>query len=301
MLYFVILIPYSCRPYGIPFYATLIGPFVLVYLFNWVMFVIIIASLIRNTNKRKNKISMANEKKASTTMFKRHLIIAIGLSLFFGLGWGLGLPATNAISNVPARVFLQILFIFFSGFQGVFIFIMQCARSEDARKEWTRWLKKLTCGTVDVGKSGLGHSNANIYKKNSSDSRYSGATLPRTSNTMVAQIGNSETLRRTVLSHQRYSSHSNLLLYGSQSSLVIMEDVKKEAATRHKSEDKNLDLSVVYENVLEEDDSAESAASKQLEDTRVDVWPRKNEFSNPLQFVGEPEDSAGGQYVDTEV
>ena len=76
-------------------------------------------------------------KDTKTLFLYQHLIIAITLSVLFGLGWGIGLFATQNIhTNKTVRDILAALFVVFTAFHGLFIFIMQCLRSEDVRKSW---------------------------------------------------------------------------------------------------------------------------------------------------------------------
>ena len=98
------------------------------------------ATLIK---KQKNK-EVQTISKGIKTHLKQRFIIAVTLSLLLGLGWGLGIPATEGIDNLVVRTTFQILFIFLTAFQGLFIFIMHCVRVPDARKEWRHWFNKLT-------------------------------------------------------------------------------------------------------------------------------------------------------------
>ena len=89
-----------------------------------------IYSLIRR-KKKQNK---------NTSNLKQQLIIAITLSSLFGLGWGIGLLATQDIySNKTAHDIIAALFILLTTFHGVFIFIMHCLRSEKVKKVWKKW------------------------------------------------------------------------------------------------------------------------------------------------------------------
>ena len=96
------------------------------------MFIIILYSLIR-LKKKQNK-----DKKSTSN--KQQLIIAITLSSLFGLGWGIGLLATQDIySNKTVHDIIAALFILLTTFHGVFIFTMRCLRSEKVRKVWKKW------------------------------------------------------------------------------------------------------------------------------------------------------------------
>ena len=58
----------------------------------------------------------------------------------FGLGWGIGLLATQDIySNKTVHNIVAALFILLTTFHGVFIFVMHCLRSEKVRKVWKKW------------------------------------------------------------------------------------------------------------------------------------------------------------------
>ena len=85
------------------------------------------------------------EKGDAKTRFKEQFIIALTLSLLFGLGWGIGFATTSSITSVPLSATLQAIFILLTGFQGLLIFIVQCARSEDARNVWKKWICTATC------------------------------------------------------------------------------------------------------------------------------------------------------------
>ena len=96
------------------------------------MFVVITTSLCRHSVKR------ANTTESTLSMVRRHLIIAVVLSILFGLGWAFGLIGT---SSLPRDVYLpaQYIFSIFVGMQGVLIIIFHGIRSRDAREEWKRW------------------------------------------------------------------------------------------------------------------------------------------------------------------
>ena len=129
---------YSCRPYEWPFYFGFIAPFVAIYIFNWIMFIVIITSLCRHAAKR--------ETADFNSVVTRQLFIAIVLSLLFGLGWAFGLIGS---SSLPSGVSItgQYIFSIFIGFQGVLIFFLHAVRSTDVREEWKRWWYWITCRT----------------------------------------------------------------------------------------------------------------------------------------------------------
>jgi hypothetical protein len=130
-----------CRPYDIPFYIGTLVPFCAIYVFNWVLFIIIMVQLIK---KRFEKKFAESHTKESNVSFMQQFMIALTLSILFGLGWGVGLLSVGQLYTVPAvRDLFSALFILLTGFQGLFIFIMHCVKSPEARKVWKRLLYKL--------------------------------------------------------------------------------------------------------------------------------------------------------------
>ena len=119
----------------------MIVPFLIMYLFNWVIFIIIIVSLLRKNFqsdiKRKNKKNI--------TFVHQQLIITVTLSILLGLGWGIGLLATQDIhTNKTIRDLFAALFVITTAFHGLFIFIMHCLRSKEVRNTWKRWFFGVT-------------------------------------------------------------------------------------------------------------------------------------------------------------
>ncbi len=119
-------------------------------------------SLCRHSTKS------ADTTKSSRSVVLRHLLIAVVLSLLFGLGWACGLIGS---SSLPEEVFIpaQYIFSIFVGLQGVFIFIFHAIRSPDAREEWRRWWYTVT-GRAEqyrvlptASTSGTVHRTTNTY------------------------------------------------------------------------------------------------------------------------------------------
>ena len=100
------------------------------------VFVIIIVSLLR-----KNFQPEIKSKKSTNIKFVREqLIIVTTLSILFGMGWGIGLLATQDIhTNKTVRDLFAALFVIITAFHGLFIFIMHCLRSREVRNVWKRW------------------------------------------------------------------------------------------------------------------------------------------------------------------
>ena len=79
--------------------------------------------------------------------------------------------ATTSIPVESVSVLLQIFFIILTGLQGPLIFIMQCARSEDARNEWIRWAHTITRNSL-FDNSSKKTSTEDQYKYPSNSAKY---------------------------------------------------------------------------------------------------------------------------------
>ena len=136
----------SCRAFKAPFYIGVVVPFIIMYLFNWVIFLIIVVSLVhRKLSLKLKDVIIKKEKNSKSSFFRQQLIIAVTLSILFGLGWGLGLFVTEDIyTNKTVRDLVASLFVIFTGFHGLFIFITQCVRSKDARNVWKKVVSDVT-------------------------------------------------------------------------------------------------------------------------------------------------------------
>ena len=111
----------------------MVVPFLIIYIFNWMVFFIIIFSLLRKTWTSKN----FKKKEENISFVRQQLIIVTVLSIFFGLGWGIGLIASQYIyDNEWVRDIVAALFVIITGFHGLFLFIMHCLRSRDVRNVW---------------------------------------------------------------------------------------------------------------------------------------------------------------------
>ena len=125
----------SCRPTGWQLYVSYIAPFVLIYTFNFVMFLVIIINLIRKQRKLSAETGNAN----LGVKTKAQVVLAVSLSLLFGIGWGIGVPATQSLPVAWLRFCFQLAFVVLVGFQGLFIFIMYGIRVRNVRLTWMKW------------------------------------------------------------------------------------------------------------------------------------------------------------------
>ena len=141
-MYVIVFFLFSCCAFNAPYYIGMVVPFLLVYIFNWVIFIIIIASLIQN-NIVQSKVKA--DTKMNKRFFKQQFLIAVTLSILFGLGWGIGLLATQDIhTNKTVRDLFAALFVLTTAFYGVFVFIVRCVRSQEVRNTWKRLFFSVT-------------------------------------------------------------------------------------------------------------------------------------------------------------
>ena len=113
----------------------MVVPFLIIYIFNWTLFFIIVVSLLC-----KSFNSSAKQKQENLSFIRQQLIIIVALSILFGLGWGVGLFATQDIhSSKTIRDIFAAVFVVITAFHGLFIFIMHCVRSQDVRNIWKKW------------------------------------------------------------------------------------------------------------------------------------------------------------------
>ena len=120
--------------YGYSFYIGLLIPFGFIYIMNWIIFILIFASLLCRPNVQKEASNRSNMRK-----LKENFMVALGLSLLFGIGWAVGLLAS---SDAPDAVRLPAEWIFtiVNAFLGVYLFVLYVVRSPEARKQWKKWL-----------------------------------------------------------------------------------------------------------------------------------------------------------------
>ena len=104
-------------------------PFLLVYIVNWIMFVIIMASICKHTRGADHK----EGHKIDT--IKKNIVIALILATIFGLGWGIGFAATSGPVRQLTFAF-QIIFSILVGLQGMLIFVLHGIRNKDVCMLW---------------------------------------------------------------------------------------------------------------------------------------------------------------------
>ena len=103
------------------------------------MFFIIFVSLIQRSFQSKDVKSKNDKLKKSFVC--QQLVIITTLSILFGLGWGIGLFATQDIhTNKTVQDLFAAFFVILTAFHGLFIFIMHCLRSKEVRYTWKQWV-----------------------------------------------------------------------------------------------------------------------------------------------------------------
>ena len=99
--------------------------------FNTVIFIVVIAVLIKHTRRRGQRKDSSTLKTTTQT-----LINIIGIMSIFGLTWLFG---AFTVTQKTQLAFL-ILFVLFSSFQGFFAFIFLCVINKDTRELWIQFL-----------------------------------------------------------------------------------------------------------------------------------------------------------------
>ena len=111
-------------------------PFGLVYITNWIMFVIIMASICKHTRGADHK------KGHKVSAIRKNVVIALTLATIFGLGWGIGLASTSGPIRELTRTF-QIIFSVLVGLQGALIFMLHGVRNQDVRNLWKQCFARI--------------------------------------------------------------------------------------------------------------------------------------------------------------
>lgn len=140
-----------------------------------------ISILYKNCHKSSSKGFGHGQKSGMSP--RQQFIIAVMLSVLFGIGWGIGLLATEELGSIVIRDLFASLFVISTGFHGLLIFILHGMRSKEARKEWRTWFFKATRKDFsDFTSSTFGHTRHH-RKISSSQAPYQSSTSRSTEKT----------------------------------------------------------------------------------------------------------------------
>ncbi|XP_035846784.1 adhesion G-protein coupled receptor G2 isoform X2 [Sander lucioperca] len=121
----------------IAFYVAVVVYFCIIFLFNLVMFVVVLVQLCRI--KRQNPQNLQHR----TTL--QDVRSVVGITILLGLTWGFAFFAWGPV-NLP----FMYLFTIFNSLQGFFIFVFHCAVKENVRKQWRTYL---CCGRMRLAEN----------------------------------------------------------------------------------------------------------------------------------------------------
>ncbi|XP_069396068.1 adhesion G-protein coupled receptor G2 isoform X2 [Paralichthys olivaceus] len=121
----------------IAFYVAVVAYFCVIFLFNAIMFVVVLVQLCRI--KRQNP---HNAQHRTTLQDVRSVL---GITILLGLTWGFAFFAWG-----PVNLAFMYLFAIFNSLQGFFIFVLHCAVKENVRRQWRIYL---CCGKMRLAEN----------------------------------------------------------------------------------------------------------------------------------------------------
>ncbi|MEQ2302804.1 hypothetical protein AMECASPLE_010396, partial [Ameca splendens] len=117
---------------NIAFYVAVVAYFCVIFIFNVIMFIVVLVQLNRIKNQNPH-----NNRHRSILQDARSVI---GISILLGVSWGFAFFAWGPV-NLP----FMYLFAIFNSLQGFFIFVFHCAVKETVRRQWRVYL---CCGRM---------------------------------------------------------------------------------------------------------------------------------------------------------
>ncbi|XP_077595978.1 adhesion G-protein coupled receptor G2 [Stigmatopora nigra] len=111
----------------IAFYVAVVAYFCLIFLFNFIMFVVVLVQLV--------KIKRQNPHNSKHRTVGKDVRSVVGLTILLGLTWGFAFFAWGPV-NLP----FMYLFAICNAFQGFFIFVFHCAVKDSVRRQWRTYL-----------------------------------------------------------------------------------------------------------------------------------------------------------------
>ena len=138
----------SCRADNIPFYVGTIVPIVLIFIFNWILYITIMVSVC-------HRLHSAAQVTNTNLSLRKLARTATVLSVVLGLGWAFGLVQTSApvATSDAARVVLtvfQVLFSILVGLQGILMFGFYGIGNKKVREAWKRCFFRGKSKKVDL-------------------------------------------------------------------------------------------------------------------------------------------------------
>uniref|UniRef100_I3JC28 Si:dkey-259j3.5 n=1 Tax=Oreochromis niloticus TaxID=8128 RepID=I3JC28_ORENI len=121
----------------IAFYVAVVAYFCVIFLFNFIMFIVVMVQLCRI--KRQNPQNLQHR---STLQDVRSVL---GITILLGLTWGFAFFAWG-----PVNLAFMYLFAIFNSLQGFFIFVFHCAVKETVRRQWRIYL---CCGKMRLSEN----------------------------------------------------------------------------------------------------------------------------------------------------
>ncbi|XP_071316968.1 adhesion G-protein coupled receptor G4 isoform X2 [Trachinotus anak] len=121
----------------IAFYVAVVAYFCVIFLFNFIMFIVVLVQLCRL--KRQNPHNVQHR----TTL--QDVRSVTGITILLGLTWGFAFFAWGPV-NLP----FMYLFAIFNSLQGFFIFVFHCAVKENVRRQWRTYL---CCGRMRLAEN----------------------------------------------------------------------------------------------------------------------------------------------------
>ncbi|XP_040907220.1 adhesion G-protein coupled receptor G2 isoform X2 [Toxotes jaculatrix] len=121
----------------IAFYVAVVAYFCVIFLFNLIMFIVVLVQLCRI--KRQNPHNVQHR----TTL--QDVRSVMGITILLGLTWGFAFFAWGPL-NLP----FMYLFAIFNSLQGFFIFVFHCAVKENVRRQWRIYL---CCGRMRLAEN----------------------------------------------------------------------------------------------------------------------------------------------------
>uniref|UniRef100_A0A7N6A8L7 Adhesion G-protein coupled receptor G2 n=1 Tax=Anabas testudineus TaxID=64144 RepID=A0A7N6A8L7_ANATE len=118
----------------IAFYVAVVAYFCIIFLFNFVMFIVVLVQLCR--------IKRQNPHNAQYRSTLHNVRSVVGITVLLGLTWGFAFFAWGPV-NLP----FMYLFAIFNSLQGFFIFVFYCAVKENVKRQWRAYL---CCGKMRV-------------------------------------------------------------------------------------------------------------------------------------------------------